>query len=95
MNAVACDQRPMSIMEGTMNRMEETMARAEMLNARLIDIVFANADEPVKGPAVLEQTLVDTIGNKIDRLQLVNDRTEYICGVLSELLGSIKLREGC
>ena len=95
MNAVACDARPMSIMEGSMNRMEETIARSEMLNARLIDIVFANAGEPVKGHEVLEQTLVDTIGNKIDRLQIVNDRTEYVCGVLSELLGSIKLQEGC
>lgn len=95
MNAIEGEVRPMSIMEGSMNRMEETIARSEMLNARLINIIFANAGEPVKDPEVLEQTLVDTIGNKIDRLQLVNDKTEYVCGVLSELLGSIKLREGC
>jgi hypothetical protein len=49
MNAVACDERPMSIMEGSMNRMEETIARSETLNARLINIIFVNAGEPVKG----------------------------------------------
>lgn len=91
---VACD-KPMSVMEGTVDRMESAVARAEALNARLIEIVFAKVVEPPKNPALAETTLTDIISNKGDRLQLVNDRTEYICGVLSELLGSIKLREEC
>lgn len=94
MNQPTCDS-PVSVMEGTIDRMENALARAEMLNARLIDIVFAKTMEPPKNPVLIETTLTDIISNKCDRLQLVNDRNKYICGVLSELLGSIKLQEGC
>lgn len=94
MNAVPCE-RPMSTMEGAMDRMDNAVSRAEMLNTRLIEIIFAKAEEPPNSREIIETTLTDAINNKGDRLQLVNDRTEYICGALSELLGSIKLQEGC